>query len=173
MAGTPPEPPPITVVLPDGQKVAGRLHERQQTPAGWLYRISVPAWQNTAEGGIEPARYTVWVKAPGHVEPVVDVSYDNVPTTCLPAPPIEREILGPRRPTGWVLQTPDGRRGPDRGVLHAPDCDEAPQGAPVLALNQALNAAEKAGMRLCSLCGAAQELEPLLNGFDRGFDADR
>ncbi|MGV9567845.1 DUF6233 domain-containing protein [Streptomyces sp. NPDC003480] len=92
------------------------------------------------------------MKAPGHVEPFADVSYNAVPTTRLPSPPIERKILGPRRPTGWVLQTLDGRRGPERGVLHAPDCDEAPQGAPVLPLNQALDAVEKAGMRLCSLC---------------------
>ncbi|MDQ0904610.1 hypothetical protein QFZ22_000595 [Streptomyces canus] len=39
MADTPPEPPPITVVLPDDQKVTGRLHERQQTPDGWLFRV--------------------------------------------------------------------------------------------------------------------------------------
>lgn len=114
----------------------------------------------------------MWVKAPDHVERVVGVSYDDVPTTRLPPPPIEREILGPRRPTGWVLQTLDGPRGPDRGVLHTPDCDEAPPDAPVLAVNQALDAAEKAGVRMCSLCGAAQELEPLLKGFDHGFDPD-
>ncbi|MGW4995418.1 DUF6233 domain-containing protein [Streptomyces mirabilis] len=97
---------------------------------------------------------------------------DDVPTTRLPPSPIEREILGPHRPTGWVLQTLDGRRGPDRGVLHAPDCGEVPQGAPVLKVEQALDAAEKAGVRLCSLCGAAQELEPLLHGFGRGFEQD-
>ncbi|MFC8125456.1 DUF6233 domain-containing protein [Streptomyces sp. NPDC057302] len=104
------------------------------------------------------------------MERVDGVSYDDVPTTRLELPPIEREILGPRRPTGWVLQRLDGRRGPDRGILHSPDCDEAPQGAPVLAVNQALDAVEKADVRRCSLCGAAQELEPSLRGFDHGFD---
>lgn len=173
MVDTAPEPPPITVVLPDGQEVAGRLHERQQTPEGWLFRVSVPAWQNTAEGTVEPAWYTVWVKAPDHVKRAAGVSYDDVPTTRLPSPPIEREILGPRRPSGWVLQTLDGRRGPDRGVLHAPDCDEAPQGAPILKVDQALNAVEKTGVRMCSLCGAAQELEPLLHGFDHDVDINR
>ncbi|MGC4914324.1 hypothetical protein [Streptomyces albogriseolus] len=34
------------------------------------------------------------------------------------------------------------------------------------------DAAVKAGVRLCALCGAAHELEPLLSGFDRGFDRD-
>jgi hypothetical protein len=82
------------------------------------------------------------------------------------------EVLGPRRPTGWVLQKLDAP-GPDRGVLHAPDCDEAPEGAPVLKLERALDAAEKAGVRLCSLCGAAAELDPVLRGFGHGFDAGR
>ncbi|WP_425264180.1 DUF6233 domain-containing protein [Streptomyces caeruleatus] len=40
-----------------------------------------------------------------------------------------------------------------RGVLHAPDCDEAPRGAPVLKADRVLDAAEKAGVRLCTLCG--------------------
>ncbi|MGW2865591.1 DUF6233 domain-containing protein [Streptomyces sp. NPDC001205] len=55
---------------------------------------------------------------------------------------------------------------PARGVLHAPDCTEAPQDAPVLSLDKALDAAEKPGMRLCTLCTAAGELDPLLHGFD-------
>lgn len=57
-------------------------------------------------------------------------------------------------------------------MLHALDCDEAPQGAPALELERALDTAEKAGVRLCSLCGAAQELEPLLRGFDRITGSD-
>lgn len=136
--------------------------------------MSVPAWQNTADGGVEPAWYTVWVQAPAHVKRVEGVSYDGVPTTYLKAPPSPtvRKVLGPRRPTGWALQKLDARNGPDRGVLHAPDCDEVPEGAPVLELERALDAAEKASVRLCSLCGAAQELDPLLKGFDRGFDPD-
>jgi hypothetical protein len=96
-----------------------------------------------------------------------------VPTTYLktPSSPSVREVPGPRRPTGWVLQKLDARHGPDRGVLHAPDCDEAPQVAPVLELERALDTAEKAGVRLCSLCGAAAELDPVLEGFDHGFDS--
>ena len=158
---------------PRKQEATGRLHERQQTPEGWLFRVSVPAWQNTAERTVEPAWYTVWVQAPAHVKRVEGASYDDVPTTYLKTPPSRtvRDVLGPRRPAGWVLQKLDAP-GFDRGVLHAPDCNEAPEGAPVLELERALDAAEKAGVRLCSLCGAAQELEPLLSGFDRGFDPD-
>jgi hypothetical protein len=81
----------------------------------------------------------MWVKAPDHVESVASASYDDVPTTRLPLAPIEREILGPHHPTGWVLQRMDGQRGPDRGVVR----HEAPQGAPVLTANQALDAADK------------------------------
>ncbi|MEU9274889.1 DUF6233 domain-containing protein [Streptomyces sp. NPDC048341] len=164
--------PPIWVILPDKQEVVGCLHERRQTSDGWLYKVSVPAWRNE-DGRVEPAWYTVWVQAPTHVRPVDGVSYGHVATERLPQPSVVRKTLGPRRPTGWVLQRLDGQRGADRGVLHAPDCDEAPQGAPVLPVERALDAAEKAGVRLCTLCGAAQELEPLLHGFDHGFDPDR
>jgi hypothetical protein len=51
-------------------------------------------------------------------------------------------------------------------VLHAPDCEEAPQGAPLLDVEHALNVAENPGRRQCSLCGCAQELTPMLSGFD-------
>ncbi len=41
----------------------------------------------------------------------------------------------------------------------------------MLTWEQALDAAElRQGVRLCSLCGAAAELDPLLKGFDHGFD---
>ncbi|MDX3523749.1 DUF6233 domain-containing protein [Streptomyces scabiei] len=170
MAGTPPEPPPIRVVLPNAEAVTGRLYERRQTQDGWVYRVAVPAWQNTLEGAVEPAWYVVWVKAPDHVRPVDGVSYDDVATTRLPPPSTVREILGERRPSGWVLQKLDGGRGPGRGVVHAVDCEEAPAGAPVLSLDKALDAAEHPGTRLCSLCGAAAELDPVLRGFDHGGD---
>ncbi|WP_341846203.1 hypothetical protein [Streptomyces caeruleatus] len=38
------------------------------------------------------------------------------------------------------------------------DGDEAPQGAPLLDLEHALNVAESPGTRLCNLCGCAQVL---------------
>ncbi len=56
-------------------------------------------------------------------------------------------------------------------MLHAPDCKEAPPGAPLLGVEQALNVAEDLGTRLCTLCGCAQELTPLLNGFDHITDS--
>ncbi|MFG2858105.1 DUF6233 domain-containing protein [Streptomyces mirabilis] len=168
MADTPPELPPITVVLPDDQEVTGRLHERRQTPEGWLYKVSVPAWM-VQDDQVVPAWYTVWVQAPAHVRPVEGISYDDVPTERLAKPSAVRELLGPRRPSGWVLQKLDGGRGPGRGVIHAVDCEEAPDGAPVLSLDKALDVAEHPGTRLCSLCGAAAELDPVLRGFDHGL----
>jgi hypothetical protein len=47
-----------------------------------------------------------------------------------------------------------------------------PQGAPLLDLEHAFDVAESPATRLCTLCGCAQELEPLLSGFDRGFDPE-
>jgi hypothetical protein len=56
-------------------------------------------------------------------------------------------------------------------VLHAPDCEEAPQGAPLLDVGYALNVAENPGTRLCTLCGCAQELTPMLSCFDHITDS--
>lgn len=48
--------------------------------------------------------------------------------------------------------------GPARSVLHAPDCEEAPQGAPLPDVDRALNAAEHPGTRLFSLAFGALQL---------------
>lgn len=53
--------------------------------------------------------------------------------------------------------------------MHAVDCEKALTGAPVLPLDRALDAAEQPGIRLCSLCGVAAELDPVLKGFDHGL----
>lgn len=67
------------------------------------------------------------VRAPEHMRPVDGVTYDEVPTKRLPPPASVRKVLGPRRPWGWVLQKSRGARGAGRAVLHAVDCQEAPQ----------------------------------------------
>ncbi|WP_308354081.1 DUF6233 domain-containing protein [Streptomyces sp. NP-1717] len=60
-----------------------------------------------------------------------------------------------------------GSRGAgSRTVLHAQDCVEAPPPVHVLSLEEALNVAERPATRLCVLCCAAQELKPMLRGFD-------
>ncbi|MFI6672002.1 DUF6233 domain-containing protein [Streptomyces sp. NPDC050481] len=55
---------------------------------------------------------------------------------------------------------PSPRSGPARSILHAPDCEEAPAGAPILDVDRALDTAEHPGTRLCMLCGAAHQLTP-------------
>ncbi|MEU9654263.1 DUF6233 domain-containing protein [Streptomyces sp. NPDC048110] len=161
----PAAPMPVVVLLPDGQEVTARLWARRETTRGWLYQVGLPAYRNTEDGDVQAAEYRVWVRAPEHVRPVDGVSYDTVPTERLPPPSTVRQVLGPRRRSGWVLQKAGGR-GPGRAVLHAVDCEEAPQGTPLLPLERALDVAEQPGTRLCSLCGAAQELDPVLRGFD-------
>ncbi|WP_442812357.1 DUF6233 domain-containing protein [Streptomyces sp. NBC_01210] len=92
-----------------------------------------------------------------------------MPTEYLEPPSPVRKALGPSRPSGWVLAKAAGRRPSRGGVVHAVDCEEAPAGAPVLPLSRVRDTAEQPGVRLCSLCGAAAELDPVLKGFDHGF----
>ncbi|MEU6098589.1 DUF6233 domain-containing protein [Streptomyces sp. NPDC047079] len=54
-------------------------------------------------------------------------------------------MLGERRPSGWVLAKVREGRGPARGVLHTPDCEEAPHGAPLFDVEHALSAVENPG----------------------------
>ncbi|MFD4612668.1 DUF6233 domain-containing protein [Streptomyces sp. NPDC058440] len=79
-------------------------------------------------------------------------------------------MLGERRPSGWVPAKVREGRGPVRGVLRTPDCEETPQGAPLLDVEHALNVAENSGTRLCALCGRVQELTPMRAGFDHITD---
>ncbi|MGA5069054.1 hypothetical protein ACPB9E_35680 [Streptomyces exfoliatus] len=63
-----------------------------------------------------------------------------------------RKILGKHRPSGcWSTCAVAGVR--PTGVLRAPDWEEAPPGAPLLRLEQALEVAEAPGKWLCTLCG--------------------
>ncbi|MEU9189443.1 DUF6233 domain-containing protein [Streptomyces sp. NPDC048484] len=171
---------PVRVVLPADpilghpeQEVVARLWRRRQTETGWLYLVGLPSYRDLEDGSVEAAEYRVWVRAPDHVRPVAGVNYDQVATEHLPPAPtsVVREVLGKRRSSGWVLAKVREGRGPARGVLHAPDCEEAPQGAPLLGVEQALNVAENPGTRLCTLCGCAQELTPMLSGFDHITDS--
>ncbi|MFB7115237.1 DUF6233 domain-containing protein [Streptomyces sp. NPDC056190] len=124
----------------------------------------LPSYRDREDGGVEAAEYRVWVRAPDHVRPVDGVGYDQVSTERLELSP--QSAVRERQPSGWVLAKVRGDRGPAGGGLHAPDCEEAPQGAPLLDLEHALNTAENPATRLCTLCGCAQELTPLLRGFD-------
>lgn len=122
---------------------------------------------------MEAAEYRVWVRTPDHVRPVDGIDYDQVATERLEPSPKSavREVLGERRPSGWVLAKVREGRGPARGVLHAPECEEALQDAPPLDVEHALNVAENPGTRLCTPCGCAQELTPMLSGFDHITDS--
>ncbi|MFK4213516.1 DUF6233 domain-containing protein [Streptomyces sp. NPDC030920] len=159
-------PVPVRVVLPADpllghpeQGVVARLWRRRQTETGWVYLVGLPSYRDLEDGGVEAAEYRVWVRAPDHVRPVDGVDYDQVPTEPLPPAPrksVVREVLGKRRPSGWVLAKVREGRGPARGVLHAPDCGEAPEGAPLLDVQRALDVAENPGTQLCTLCECAQ-----------------
>ncbi|MGW2770596.1 DUF6233 domain-containing protein [Streptomyces sp. NPDC001275] len=67
---------------------------------------------------------------------------------------VVRKVLRERRPSGWGLQKLRGGRGPAGGVLHALDCEEAPQGAPLLDVEHALSRRTRG--RGCAICAAAR-----------------
>ncbi|MEU6313799.1 DUF6233 domain-containing protein [Streptomyces sp. NPDC047014] len=161
----------MQILLPQGE-ATGLLWERRQLAGGWVYLVSINLWVCDEDGVMTTASTRMWVDAPHHARPRIDVdpaAYAGVPTYPLPAPDSVERQLGPGRPPGWVAQTLRWR-GPDRAVIHASDCEEAPPGRPAMTLQQALDRAERPGTRLCALCGAAHELGPLLRGFSRGFD---
>ncbi|TLQ38767.1 hypothetical protein FEF34_40485 [Streptomyces marianii] len=171
---------PVRVVLPvdpllgsEPQEVVARLWKRRQTETGWVYLVGMPSYRDREDGSVEAAEYRVWVRAPEHVRPVEGVDYDRVVTERLESSPPStvREVLGERRPSGWVLQKVSGGRGTAQGILHALDCEEAPNDAPLLDWRRALDVAENPATRLCILCGCAQELTPLLRGFDHITDS--
>ncbi|MFF2306084.1 DUF6233 domain-containing protein [Streptomyces sp. NPDC058128] len=166
------EPVPIRVVLPDGQEIVGRVYARRQLPEGWIYLVSISVYWNLSDGHVEPVEYRMWLRPQDHLRPVEGVSYDSVPAERLEPPSLVKQILGPRQPSGWFLEDLGGRTGRSQAVVHAADCAEAPKDAPRLSLNQALDAAARPGIRLCSLCGAAQELDPDIRGFDIGSGGD-
>ncbi|MEJ8641058.1 hypothetical protein WKI68_05450 [Streptomyces sp. MS1.HAVA.3] len=59
-----PPPAPITLLLPDGQRLTVRLYERAKDREGpWAYRIGAPMWQCSGSPHIEAKEYTTWVTA--------------------------------------------------------------------------------------------------------------
>ncbi|MES9553824.1 MULTISPECIES: hypothetical protein [unclassified Streptomyces] len=174
-------PVPVRVVLPADpllwhpeQGVVARLWRRRQTETGWVYLVGLPSYRDLEDGGVEAAEYRVWVRAPDHMRPVDGVDYDQVPTEPLPPAPrksVVREVLGKRRPSGWVLAKVREGRGPARAVLHAPDCGRHPRARRCSMCSAPLDVAENPGTQLCTLCECAQELTPLLHGFDHITDS--
>ncbi|MFB6528693.1 DUF6233 domain-containing protein [Streptomyces sp. NPDC056399] len=85
---------------------------------------------------------------------------------------VRGDVAGGDGGTGGGLRDLVAHRDADGGSSPGPEGSEAPKGAPRLSLDQALDVAERHGVRLCSLCGAAQELDPVMRGFDAGIEGN-
>lgn len=108
----------------------------------------------------------MWFRASEHVWQVNGIDCDQVPPSTFRRRHRPQGARGARWPSGWVpAKVPEGR-GPAPGVLHAPDCEEAPEDTPLLDVQRALDVAENPGTQLYTLCGCAQELTSMLRGFD-------
>ncbi|MFF8293639.1 DUF6233 domain-containing protein [Streptomyces sp. NPDC016309] len=160
MATPEPPPPPIAVVLPDGQEVQGVLHERRQVPGTWLHLVGLLVWNTNEYGTPEAAEFRSWVDSE-HVRPIDGVSYEAVPTHRLPRtlPVLAEPPPGSR--WAWTVQTRPAQPGTAQGtVVHTIDCDLAGEG-PELDLDQALAAIRRPGTVACARCDAAASLTPL------------
>ncbi|KUF17385.1 DUF6233 domain-containing protein [Streptomyces silvensis] len=151
-----PLPPPVRVLLPDGQAMTGYLRAQHQTPSGWLLLVGLPSWRNvgTQGEGVEPGEYRVLLTT-GQVSPIEGVDYSGVEVHRLPAAP----SAAPSPRWAWSVQRlrrPDGR--PAGTVVHEYGCEDSPGGAHELNLDQALAALEREGARACKECAAAEVL---------------
>ncbi|KOV17254.1 hypothetical protein ADK91_02870 [Streptomyces sp. XY511] len=160
--------PRVWLTLPDGQELRGRLLARKWTPSGWRFQVSVALWSATADLGVEPADYVVWVPADvgtEYLRPVDGDDYTGVPTDGPPSHP----YLAPPPPgadMSWawtVEQTRTSGPGsrPTGTRIHEHGCPQAPADGPELDLDQALTALTRAGARACQECAAAEVLTRL------------
>jgi hypothetical protein len=122
---------------------------------------------------VKAAEYRVCVRAPEDVRPVEGVDYDQVVTEKLERSPqtVVREVLGEHRPSGGCC-----RSCATAAARPAPSCTPrtARKHKPARRCSmwtRALDTAEHPGTRLCTPCGAAQELTPMLSRFDHITDS--
>ncbi|MEU3774327.1 DUF6233 domain-containing protein [Streptomyces sp. NPDC032472] len=159
-----PPPAPITLLLPDGQKIElVRLYECQQLESGlWMYRIGVPLWQTAVGGGAEPVEYATWVTA-AQLRPIPGVDLDAVPKHHRPATAPAAEA--PTTPWAWVL---DGHSRGRAAVVHAAGCRLANDRAVPVKTTGALDALMRPGTTACPKCDAAETLLPILDHGQKG-----
>lgn len=153
-----PPPPPIRVLLPDGQELRGRLHARRQfAQGGWMYWVGLPMWQNVPEiEGVEPAEYRVWLTAE-QARPIDGVLYGRVPTHRLP-----REGPSAEEAERWAFKVQRAGSGRPGAVVHVLDCDEAPAEGDELTVLEALEVLRRPGTVACEECGTSEALAPLV-----------
>ncbi|MER7763042.1 DUF6233 domain-containing protein [Streptomyces sp. NPDC097619] len=147
---------PITLVLPDGQRLQVRLLERQEAEREdgsrvWMHRIAAPMWQAAPGPADEAMAFTTWVTA-AVLEPFRCVAYFRVPTHRIPAPAPEPTAWG------WALRRRPGGKG---AVLHDSTC-ELVDGGTDLSTEEALDALMRPGVEACTRCDAGAVLVPAL-----------
>lgn len=151
--------PPVTIILPGGQELLGGMRGWRRAAAGeWLAEVTVPWWQELADGAVEAVEQHLALPS-AHVRPVKGVSYSRVPNASArvrPTPdPAPSEPTWPptgdrwrvrheRRPAGLTIR---------RVTVHHADCF-IPGGSEILDGAQAKLALEQPGASACSLCGA-------------------
>lgn len=146
-----PGPPPIFVVLPDGQEVRGRLLARRQQRDGWRYQIGIQLWRDRGNSSAVAGEHRAWV-SPAQVRPIPGVSYRNVPTRR----PSSADDLSHKGRPAWTLQYLPHRPGhPGATLLHVIGCAPSDQS---LDREEALAALSRPRAAACTECDAARSL---------------
>ncbi|MER6240021.1 DUF6233 domain-containing protein [Streptomyces clavifer] len=153
--------PLVDVLMPDGQRLRGRLYERRQVAEGWQYWIGLVLWQSPDPDRSEPGEYRAWMPA-ARAEPVPGTDYTGVPSVYLPreVPPPPASAVQPEPATAWRIVTERHAYDSEvkRTTVHRSDCWGAREGEEVGSEDEARTAMVRPGARGCVLCGTDQSL---------------
>ncbi|MFF3358138.1 DUF6233 domain-containing protein [Streptomyces sp. NPDC002917] len=148
-----PGPPPIVVLLPDGQEIRARLHARRRVRSGWQYQVGVLVWRDGVSGNAEPTEHRAWV-SPEQARPVPGASYEQVPIHHS-TPTAYGGRPGKLQPAWTVQQLPHLPGHPGATLVHVIGCVP---GGHRLGREQALAALGQPRAAACKECDAAGSL---------------
>ncbi|AWZ06856.1 hypothetical protein DRB96_22465 [Streptomyces sp. ICC1] len=151
-------PPPVRVLLPDGQALVGGLRGWTRSPAGaWLGEVTLTVWQERDGGVVEAAEHQITLPST-HVRPLAGVSYRAVRTrgtvqAAVRGPSSSAYVEGVWPPSGdrWIV-CPGGLVPGARTVHHA-GCWLPADGGAVLSGDEARVVLAESGVSACEICG--------------------
>ncbi|MFZ3476016.1 DUF6233 domain-containing protein [Streptomyces sp. 2.9] len=151
-------PPPVRVLLPDGQTLVGSLLGWRRAPTGaWLGEVTLAVWQELAAGSVEAVEQQITLPS-AHVRPVKGVSYAAVQTLGAasaaahgPTGSAASEPAWPPSGDRWIVCR--GGLVPGARTLHHADCWLPAGGEAVMSGDEARIVLAEPGVSPCDICG--------------------